>query len=59
MAKSPLGLFKTKSTRARKTAKHNANVENRARLHHEKAKETNPDKRNTIQQAIDAISNQV
>lgn len=58
MNRSPLGLFKSKEDRARKRAKHDANVNRRAELHREKAF-AGADKKNQIQQAIDAISNQV
>lgn len=56
MKRSPLGLYKTEATRARKRANHESNIRNRAALHKQKAFEGDRDKRNTIQQAIDAIS---
>lgn len=56
MKRSPLNLFKTKAYRAKKFARHQANIKRRAELHSRKAHETNPERANQIQLEIDAIS---
>ena len=58
MKRSPLGINKSRETRARKHANHLANMANRAQLHSQKSV-ADGSKKVEIQFAIDAISKRV